>query len=504
MATLSAVSDQLTLAREYAMLGDYDTSLVYFDGVLSLLSKCAPLPSAPGGRTQSVREGCGSKLPASMVMHSGPARNFLHRCPSRRVCRTRETLTRVRGYYCRHVRTVDDPMLKGKWLKVRRELTEEMGLVRSLEGEKRALVGAPAVPSLRSSQGAHDDVDGAAGRSDAEKEAGGPPLLLPTHHVSYSRREAAHLQRAYGGGRDDPPAVVDPGGTDDDPAVWRPPSRGPLPPPSRPRPSHSSGRHRDDAAAAATPTWARRRSVGDASDSPSTTAPSRAAALAARGGRGAAAPPRSATGAAAAGRMSPNNGRTSPTVSRTNSRRVAPDVKEVLAPSPRPAEISPFSDPPGPRRRSSPTTWAGVPQRHIFNRRSLTVDMTRGMLRRALQAKATTGHVPSQWEGPDQDLYAQLERDVLDNSPGVRWGTRLLDALSGVVFRLSPMTASRSHQLDAAPHFSHSHNPTRQSSHLHALPRPLISRNREMVRRSDQPAVSRVGRLPAGGTTWQD
>jgi hypothetical protein len=51
MATLSAVSDQLTLAREYAMLGDYDTSLVYFDGVLSLLSKCAPLASAPGGRT---------------------------------------------------------------------------------------------------------------------------------------------------------------------------------------------------------------------------------------------------------------------------------------------------------------------------------------------------------------------------------------------------------------------------------------------------------------------
>lgn len=41
MASLSAVCDQLTLAREYAMLGDYDTSLVYFDGVLSLLSKCA-------------------------------------------------------------------------------------------------------------------------------------------------------------------------------------------------------------------------------------------------------------------------------------------------------------------------------------------------------------------------------------------------------------------------------------------------------------------------------
>jgi hypothetical protein len=50
----------------------------------------------------------------------------------------------------------------------------------------------------------------------------------------------------------------------------------------------------------------------------------------------------------------------------------------------------------------------------------VTAEVTRGMLLRAAQAKATTGHVPSQWDGPDQELYAQLERDVLDNSPGVR------------------------------------------------------------------------------------
>ena len=276
---------------------------------------------------------------------------------------TGETPTGGLGYYCRHVRAVDDPMLKGKWLKVRKELTEEMGLVRSLEGEKRALVGAPAVPSLRSSRGAHDDDDGAASSNDAAREAGGPPLLLPTHHVSYSRREAAHLQRAYGGGRDDPPAAVDPGGTDDDPAVWRPPSRGPLPPPSRPRPSPSSGRQRDDAAAAATPAWARRRSLGDTSDSPSTTAPSRVAALAARGGRGAAALPRSTTGAAAAaGRTSPNNGRTSPTVSRTNSRRVAPDVKEVRSPPRALAKFRPSRIPPpapAPPTTSEPAHMGG-------------------------------------------------------------------------------------------------------------------------------------------------
>jgi hypothetical protein len=82
------------------------------------------------------------------------------------------------------------------------------------------------------------------------------------------------LQRAYGGpGRDDSSSADPPGGPDDDPAVWRyattspraqhastprhisrdlcvcvcvearrPPSRGPLPPPSRPRASPSAAR----------------------------------------------------------------------------------------------------------------------------------------------------------------------------------------------------------------------------------------------------------------------
>jgi hypothetical protein len=45
-------------------------------------------------------------------------------------------------------------------------------------------------PRLRSSATAHDD-----GAADSDGSgSSGAGLVLPTHHVSYSRREAAHLQ----------------------------------------------------------------------------------------------------------------------------------------------------------------------------------------------------------------------------------------------------------------------------------------------------------------------
>jgi|TARA_B110000977_G_scaffold163053_1_gene208793 katanin p60 ATPase-containing subunit A1 len=37
--TLRAAGDQLRLAREFAVLGDYDTSRVYYQGVLSQVSR---------------------------------------------------------------------------------------------------------------------------------------------------------------------------------------------------------------------------------------------------------------------------------------------------------------------------------------------------------------------------------------------------------------------------------------------------------------------------------
>ncbi len=42
---LNAAADQLQIAREFAVLGDYDTARVYYQGVLTQVSRCAPVPS---------------------------------------------------------------------------------------------------------------------------------------------------------------------------------------------------------------------------------------------------------------------------------------------------------------------------------------------------------------------------------------------------------------------------------------------------------------------------
>lgn len=36
---LDSLSEQLTLAREYALLGSYDTALIFFEGVLAQINK---------------------------------------------------------------------------------------------------------------------------------------------------------------------------------------------------------------------------------------------------------------------------------------------------------------------------------------------------------------------------------------------------------------------------------------------------------------------------------
>ena len=38
---LAACAEQLTVAREHAVLGEYDAALAYFEGVLQLLERCA-------------------------------------------------------------------------------------------------------------------------------------------------------------------------------------------------------------------------------------------------------------------------------------------------------------------------------------------------------------------------------------------------------------------------------------------------------------------------------
>eukprot|EP00976_Prorocentrum_cordatum_P081541 1184453-Prorocentrum_minimum.AAC.2 len=77
MAALAGVCNQLTLAREYALLGDYDISIQYFGDVLSQVD--------------------------------------------------------------RHIRNKDDAYMQEKWLKVKNELVEEIELVKQLDGAKTAI-----------------------------------------------------------------------------------------------------------------------------------------------------------------------------------------------------------------------------------------------------------------------------------------------------------------------------------------------------------------------------
>jgi hypothetical protein len=44
---LSAAADQLQIAREFAVLGDYNTARVYYQGVIAQVSRCARRALAP-------------------------------------------------------------------------------------------------------------------------------------------------------------------------------------------------------------------------------------------------------------------------------------------------------------------------------------------------------------------------------------------------------------------------------------------------------------------------
>ncbi|KAH9560340.1 hypothetical protein CY35_06G100600 [Sphagnum magellanicum] len=81
---LAGIGEHLTLAREYALLGNYDTALIFFDGVLAQINK--------------------------------------------------------------HIRRVDDPYLRTKWNNCKRDLFEEFDIVKKLGVEKQAFKNVPAIP----------------------------------------------------------------------------------------------------------------------------------------------------------------------------------------------------------------------------------------------------------------------------------------------------------------------------------------------------------------------
>ncbi|CAK9229323.1 unnamed protein product [Sphagnum jensenii] len=86
---LAGIGEHLTLAREYALLGNYDTALIFFEGVLAQINK--------------------------------------------------------------HISSIDDPYLLTKWNKCKRDLSEEFNIVRQIDAERQAFKEAPGAQPRPSS-----------------------------------------------------------------------------------------------------------------------------------------------------------------------------------------------------------------------------------------------------------------------------------------------------------------------------------------------------------------
>ncbi len=87
---IQELPESLQLARESALVGNYETSLIYFDGVV-----------------------------AQVVQYVGI---FLFPNKKSHFC-------------CRHLRTINEPEMRGKWSKVKEDLISEMQLVKDIVAE---------------------------------------------------------------------------------------------------------------------------------------------------------------------------------------------------------------------------------------------------------------------------------------------------------------------------------------------------------------------------------
>lgn len=231
--SLAGLQDHLKLAREYALEGLYETSIIFFDGAIAQINK--------------------------------------------------------------HLNTLDDPLIRSKWMNVKKALSEETEVVKQLDAERRSFKEAPN------------------GRRPSS-----PPIHAKSSFVFQPLDEYPTSS----------------GAPMDDPDVWRPPSR------------DTTSRRPARAGQAGT-----RKSPQDGT----------------WGGRGNTRTSTTGRGAKAGGS------------SRTNT-----------------------------ATRSSTTGKKGTGSGKSSKGDSAS-DAEDGKSKR------------SQYEGPDQDLAAMLERDVLENTPGVRW-----------------------------------------------------------------------------------
>ncbi|XP_021906384.1 katanin p60 ATPase-containing subunit A1 isoform X2 [Carica papaya] len=231
--SLVGLQDHLKLAREYALEGLYDTSIIFFDGAIAQINK--------------------------------------------------------------HLNSLDDPLIRTKWMNVKKAISEETEVVKQLDSERRAFKEAPT-----------------------GRRAASPPINAKSSFVFQPLDEYPTSS----------------GAPVDDPDVWRPPSRD-----TTTRRSTRAGQ------------VGMRKSPQDGTW--------------ARGS--------SRSGTAGRGPRTGNSGKSSTGV------------------------------------RSSNTGRRGTGSEKSSKADSVNVDTEDGKAKKP------------QYEGPDPDLAAMLERDVLETSPGVRW-----------------------------------------------------------------------------------
>ncbi|GBG59456.1 hypothetical protein CBR_g38481 [Chara braunii] len=259
------------MAREYALLGNYDTALVYFDGVISQINK--------------------------------------------------------------HLRTVDDPVIRQKWIKCKEDLAEEFDIVKQIDLERLAFKELP----------------GSGLRLPSPRATNRQQMLFPVEEYNY-----------------------------DDPDVWRPPSREAAPTITMGRrpgrvmsgaTGGGAGRRLDRYAGAdGDGRWPSRVSGSRAADAKGSGGVSASGLRGARGG---------AVGTSGRGGDGNSFGTGTRAGARVGSRKGGGGVSSAR------------STPP---RRDS-TGASDEDKRPVRGR----------------------------YEGPDQELAAMLERDVVETSPGVRW-----------------------------------------------------------------------------------
>lgn len=249
VGAVAGLQEHLKLAREYALEGIYDSSVIFFDGAIAQINK--------------------------------------------------------------HLSTLDDPLVRTKWMKCKKDLSEEIEIIKQLDAERSAFKEVPGTVRPTS--------PGLSSKAF---------MFQPVEEYSYS------------------------GGNMDDPDVWRPPNRDAQQQYGSRRPTRAgqmAAQSRKDAS------WSRSSSRGDMK------------------GIG--------TGV---GRGSKGN-------AASTSGRAVPGGRS--------------SGSSGQQGKKGATANKSTPNK----RDSLSGDNEENKSRR----------VP--YEGPDADLAAMLERDVLESSPGVRW-----------------------------------------------------------------------------------